>query len=236
MGLAAAVPVFGYDSRTVYDDATQAPASDSTITPANGADGYYYGRVLYTHGGGIDAPLSVTRMEYSDSLSAPMTVFLHRDWRGTHDLDYTRQRRTVHRSVFTTGGEPMRPLIRRANLLMALISVSAAILVALFVPEVWARRTSEPEDAFVLGIWWMITLAFALISWLSFRQLAEERHAMRASRSITYVNFTAAAICLIGAVIGVSSNEPSSRDLALLIVPATLFATNGWSFRRRQVD
>jgi RHS repeat-associated protein len=50
------------------------------------ADGFQYGRVLYTHGPGIDAPLSLIRMDYSDSIRTPQLVVLHNDWRGAYDI------------------------------------------------------------------------------------------------------------------------------------------------------
>jgi len=52
----------------------------------SGYDGWGpYGRVVYTHGPGIDAPLGLVRMNFNDTLSAPFTVVLHRDWRGSVD-------------------------------------------------------------------------------------------------------------------------------------------------------
>ena len=42
-----------------------------------------YGRVMYEHGGGIDAPLGVVRMEFSDVLHDPQGVFPFHTWRGT---------------------------------------------------------------------------------------------------------------------------------------------------------
>jgi RHS repeat-associated protein len=53
--------------------------------PNNAYRGFYYGRVMYTHGGGIDAPLSLTRMEYSDSLYQAATITPTADWRGSYD-------------------------------------------------------------------------------------------------------------------------------------------------------
>jgi RHS repeat-associated protein len=48
--------------------------------------GYYFGRVLYTHGPGIDHPLAMMRMEYSDSLPGPITIYPHENWKGAYDL------------------------------------------------------------------------------------------------------------------------------------------------------
>jgi hypothetical protein len=48
--------------------------------------GYYFGRVLYTHGPGIDHPLAIMRMEYSDSLPGPITIYPHENWKGAFDL------------------------------------------------------------------------------------------------------------------------------------------------------
>jgi RHS repeat-associated protein len=42
--------------------------------------------VLYTHGPGIDAPLALVRMLYSDSLPRPQLVVMHSDWRGEYDM------------------------------------------------------------------------------------------------------------------------------------------------------
>jgi hypothetical protein len=65
----------------VTGDPLDAPAGTSTTYP-----GFYFGRVLYTHGLGIDHPLSITRMEYSDSLPGPLTVYPHENWKGAFDL------------------------------------------------------------------------------------------------------------------------------------------------------
>jgi RHS repeat-associated protein len=48
-----------------------------------------YGRVMYEHGGGIDAPLGVVRMEFSDELKAPQIVLPLANWRGSYDRGYT---------------------------------------------------------------------------------------------------------------------------------------------------
>ncbi|MDB4949030.1 MAG: hypothetical protein JWM27_1679 [Gemmatimonadetes bacterium] len=48
--------------------------------------GFYLGRVVYVHGGGMDHPLAILRMEYSDSLPGPITIFPHENWKGSFDL------------------------------------------------------------------------------------------------------------------------------------------------------
>jgi len=48
-----------------------------------------YGRVMYEHGGGIDAPLGVVRMEYSSELNDPQVIVPLSDWRGTYDRGTT---------------------------------------------------------------------------------------------------------------------------------------------------
>jgi hypothetical protein len=61
-------------------------APTDTVPQAQTYLGFHFGRVLYTHGPGIDAPLSLVRMDYSDSISTPQLVVLHNDWRGQYDL------------------------------------------------------------------------------------------------------------------------------------------------------
>ncbi|MDB4951401.1 MAG: hypothetical protein JWM27_4050, partial [Gemmatimonadetes bacterium] len=68
-------------SSVVPDTADAPPSSTSHYYP-----GYYYGRVLYTHGPGIDHPLAITRVEYSDSLPGPITIYPHENWNGSFDL------------------------------------------------------------------------------------------------------------------------------------------------------
>jgi RHS repeat-associated protein len=65
-------------------DAEVAPTD--TMPQAQIYRGFQYGRVVYTHGPGIDAPLSLIRMDYSDSISTPQLVVLHNDWRGEYDI------------------------------------------------------------------------------------------------------------------------------------------------------
>jgi RHS repeat-associated protein len=45
--------------------------------------------VIDKHGGGIDAPLGVVRMEYSSELHDPQVIVPHSDWRDTYDRGTT---------------------------------------------------------------------------------------------------------------------------------------------------
>jgi RHS repeat-associated protein len=47
-----------------------------------------FGRVAYTHGGGIDQPLALTRMEYSDSMPTPTTIVPMATWKGSYDTGH----------------------------------------------------------------------------------------------------------------------------------------------------
>jgi RHS repeat-associated protein len=44
-----------------------------------------YGRVLYTHGGTLDRPLAITRVNYDTLFPPVQVVFPHTDWRGQFD-------------------------------------------------------------------------------------------------------------------------------------------------------
>ena len=48
-----------------------------------------FGRVMYEHGSGIDAPLGVVRMEYSSELHDAQVIAPHADWRGSYDRGTT---------------------------------------------------------------------------------------------------------------------------------------------------
>jgi RHS repeat-associated protein len=48
-----------------------------------------YGRMMYEHGGGIDAPLGVVRMDYSSELRGPQVIVPHASWRGSYDRGTT---------------------------------------------------------------------------------------------------------------------------------------------------
>ncbi|MFL5384683.1 MAG: hypothetical protein ACJ8GN_19335, partial [Longimicrobiaceae bacterium] len=65
-----------------------------------------YGRVMYEHGAGIDAPLAVVRMEYSDELKGPQVIVPHADWRGTYDRGTTVVGGCL---VYTTNGQFIAP-------------------------------------------------------------------------------------------------------------------------------
>jgi RHS repeat-associated protein len=55
------------------------------INANNGVNVFFpYGRVMYEHGGGIDAPLGVVRMEYSDTLHEAQVILPHANWRGSY--------------------------------------------------------------------------------------------------------------------------------------------------------
>src|SRR5213076_1314223 len=45
-----------------------------------------YGRVTYTHGTGIDAPLDIIRISYNDSFPGPVAVIPHANWRGQYEF------------------------------------------------------------------------------------------------------------------------------------------------------
>jgi RHS repeat-associated protein len=65
-----------------------------------------YGRVMYEHGGGIDAPLGVVRMEYSSELHDPQVIVPHPDWRGTYDRGTTIVGSCV---VYSSNGTQLAP-------------------------------------------------------------------------------------------------------------------------------
>jgi RHS repeat-associated protein len=89
-------PGYTYTSATVMEQdvgfkvaAASAVVPDTSDVPPTTStyyDGYYFGRVLYTHGPGIDHPLSIVRLEYSDSLPGPITIYPHENWNGAFDL------------------------------------------------------------------------------------------------------------------------------------------------------
>jgi RHS repeat-associated protein len=70
--------------RSLLDSAQVAPSD--TVPQGIGGTGFQTGSVLYTHGPGIDAPLSLIRSQYSDLLPGSYLVVLHHDWRGEYDL------------------------------------------------------------------------------------------------------------------------------------------------------
>jgi RHS repeat-associated protein len=86
----------GTSAATMEQDVGFRVAAASTLVPDTSAvpvttnstyyPGYYIGRVLYTHGPGIDHPLAMMRMEYSDSLPGPITIYPHENWKGAYDL------------------------------------------------------------------------------------------------------------------------------------------------------
>ncbi len=49
------------------------------------SESFLYGRIAYTHGSGIDQPLALIRMEYSDLIPGPELVVPRATWRGTYD-------------------------------------------------------------------------------------------------------------------------------------------------------
>jgi len=52
---------------------------------AHNAPYFPHGRVLYTHGQQLDRPLSLIRMEYSDSFYAPVLILPNANWHGVYD-------------------------------------------------------------------------------------------------------------------------------------------------------
>jgi hypothetical protein len=49
--------------------------------------------------GGIDHPLTIERMEYSDSLPGPISIFPHENWKGAFDLGSYDGRTDAERAV-----------------------------------------------------------------------------------------------------------------------------------------
>ncbi|HEU0051971.1 MAG TPA: RHS repeat-associated core domain-containing protein, partial [Longimicrobium sp.] len=72
-------------TRTVWDGdqivaEIRADGEDGASLETDLPSGAHYGRVVYTHGGGIDAPLAFTRFNYDGN--GPITVVPHPNWRG----------------------------------------------------------------------------------------------------------------------------------------------------------
>jgi hypothetical protein len=61
---------------------------------------------MYEHGGGLDTPLSVVRMEYSSELHDPQVIVPHSDWRGTYDRGTTIVGSCV---VYSSNGTQLAP-------------------------------------------------------------------------------------------------------------------------------
>jgi RHS repeat-associated protein len=59
-----------------------------------------------SHGGGIDAPLGVVRMEYSSELYDAQVIVPHNDWRGTYDRGTTILGSCL---VYSTNGTQLAP-------------------------------------------------------------------------------------------------------------------------------
>jgi RHS repeat-associated protein len=65
-----------------------------------------YGRVMYEHGGGLDAPLGVVRMEYSSELHDAQVIAPHATWRGTYDRGTPITGQCL---VYSTNGKQLAP-------------------------------------------------------------------------------------------------------------------------------
>jgi RHS repeat-associated protein len=61
---------------------------------------------MYEHGGGINAPLGVVRMEYSSEPHGPQVIVPHPDWRGTYDRGTTIVGSCV---VYSSNGTQLAP-------------------------------------------------------------------------------------------------------------------------------
>jgi RHS repeat-associated protein len=61
---------------------------------------------MYEHGGSIDAPLGVVRMEYSSELYDAQVIVPHNDWRGTYDRGTTVVGSCL---VYSTNGTQLAP-------------------------------------------------------------------------------------------------------------------------------
>ena len=104
---------FGQVIRTVWDgdqilreisapggsNATAAQMeNDQTVTPLQ--SGWYpYGSVTYTHGPGIDAPLALTRVGYSDSIPGTVRIVPYANWNGRYDGGVGIRCVTIHSST-----------------------------------------------------------------------------------------------------------------------------------------
>lgn len=118
----------------------------------------------------------------------------------------------------------MKNLLRVINLAWAWLSIGAALLAIIFLPEAWSERKSEPEDFFLLLVWLLVMAAFAATAWLSHRRFSAAEG--DASSGVIFLNLFSACICILGVVLGAFSGQPSSVDMYLLILPALLFALN----------
>ncbi len=88
----SAIKRFIYDGDQVLYEIRQ-PGSDSLATTLLERDtasiytsNHGFGRVVYTHGPGIDHPLDVIRMGYSATWPMPIALILHYTWRDVPDV------------------------------------------------------------------------------------------------------------------------------------------------------
>jgi hypothetical protein len=52
----------------------------------NTSDWAQHGRMLYVHGGGMDQPLGLIRMDYSYDFPDPTVIVPHASWRGVYEV------------------------------------------------------------------------------------------------------------------------------------------------------
>lgn len=79
---------------------------DRGLQPPAGRSGFHWGRVQYTHGGGINRPLEVVRMEYSDSLPEPVGVLPFARWDGAYEGGAVQERCVEMRESYTSRPPP----------------------------------------------------------------------------------------------------------------------------------
>jgi len=79
----------GLDSLNVIEkahrDARQYTDAGHPYGGRNTSDWAQHGRVLYVHGGGMDQPLGLVRMDYSYDIPGPVAIVPHASWRGTYE-------------------------------------------------------------------------------------------------------------------------------------------------------
>jgi RHS repeat-associated protein len=77
----------GLDSLNLADKAVRdaRQAAGNPNSGPNTSDWAQSGRVLYIHGGGMDQPLGLVRMDYSYDFAAPFAVVPHASWRGVYE-------------------------------------------------------------------------------------------------------------------------------------------------------
>ena len=116
----------------------------------------------------------------------------------------------------------MKKIIALLNFIISITAIVAGLLVVLGLPGAFSDFSSEPEDLYILISLLLICISLVISSGLSGLYIwGKYKDGWLKPTKLLLTNILVAAILFCLSAIGFSSEEISTKELRLFIIPAT---------------